>query len=66
MDREADEEQQVEWLAGITRLLRPLMDDLPPGVLALDMSESGKVLWTSSSVEYHAGRCTYYPSVHEY
>jgi hypothetical protein len=66
MDWEADEEQQGEWLAGTTRLLRPLMNDLPPDVLALDMSESGKVLWTSPTVEYHAGRCTYYPSVHEY
>ncbi|GAB1318074.1 hypothetical protein MFIFM68171_08284 [Madurella fahalii] len=42
------------------------MDDLPPDVLTIRMSASGKLLWTSTELCYDTTHCTYYPSVHEY
>ncbi|EAQ82968.1 hypothetical protein CHGG_10786 [Chaetomium globosum CBS 148.51] len=46
---------QLEWLSRTTRLLRSLLDTgaLPPDVLALDLSPSGEVLWTSTEDEYN-------------
>jgi hypothetical protein len=48
------------------RLLRPLMDDLPDDVLAISISASGDILWTSTDPDLQQARCTYYPSVAEY
>ncbi|KAK3348702.1 hypothetical protein B0T25DRAFT_459767 [Lasiosphaeria hispida] len=49
------------------RLLRAVVDDLPPDVVALDLSASGRVLWTSTSAYPQQGApATYYPSVAEY
>ncbi|KAK4038852.1 hypothetical protein C8A01DRAFT_47570 [Parachaetomium inaequale] len=66
MDWEADEDQQDEWLVTTTCLLRPLLNDLPPDVLAINMRASGKLLWTSRDTQYNGAKCTYYPSVDEY
>jgi hypothetical protein len=49
------------------RFLRAVVDDLPPDVVALDLSASGRVLWTSTSASiFDATLATYYPSVAEY
>lgn len=38
------------------RLLRAVVDDLPPDVVAVDLSASGRVLWTSTSSDYRSVR----------
>lgn len=49
------------------RLLRAVVDDLPPDVVAVDLSASGRVLWTSTSCAPSDGtHAIYYPSVAEY
>lgn len=50
------------------RLLRAVVDDLPPDMVAVDLSASGRVLWTSTSSDYRSDRthAIYYPSVVEY
>lgn len=63
---EEDQKTRDKRLAETTRLLRLVVDDLPPDVLAVDLSASGKVLWTSSDVQYPVLRSSYYPSVAEY
>ncbi|KAK0747152.1 hypothetical protein B0T18DRAFT_391474 [Schizothecium vesticola] len=62
----AGESQENEETA---RLLRALVDDLPPDVVALDLSASGRVLLTSTSAhgqKTYWGHVIYYPSVAEY
>jgi hypothetical protein len=66
IDWDAEDDEHVKWFAGTTRLLRALVDDLPPDVLAIDMDAAGKICWTSTDAEYNAAACTYYPSVDEY
>lgn len=56
----------LEWALGTTGLLRRIIDDLPPDVLAIRMSAGGELLWTSTESIYDSVFCTYYPSVHEY
>jgi len=49
------------------RLLRPLLQDVAPDVVAVDISKSGtKVLWTSANPEYDFSSVTYLPSIFEY
>ncbi|KAK3381105.1 hypothetical protein B0H63DRAFT_560862 [Podospora didyma] len=51
------------------RLLRAVVDDLSPDVVALDLSASGRVLWTSNRASIYPEQgapATYYPSVAEY
>ncbi|KAK3382607.1 hypothetical protein B0T24DRAFT_564866 [Lasiosphaeria ovina] len=48
------------------RILRPIVDDLPPEVTAIDLSQSGKLLQTVSNPRWGGGECTYYPSTYEY
>ncbi|KAK4235225.1 hypothetical protein C8A03DRAFT_36928 [Achaetomium macrosporum] len=64
-DRE-DPDSDFESIAATCRLLRPLMDDLPLDVMALDMDQSGRLLWTSTDVDHNPSWSTYYPSVAEY
>ena len=52
--------------AATCRLLRPLVNGLPADVLAINMSASGKLLWSSTDPEFRHGWCTYYPSAAEY
>jgi hypothetical protein len=36
--------------AATGRVVRPLMDRLPPDVVGIDIDESGNLLWTSTDV----------------
>ncbi|KAK3348742.1 hypothetical protein B0T25DRAFT_503515 [Lasiosphaeria hispida] len=51
----------------VARLLRCVVNDLAPDVVALDFNESGRVVWTSTDpVHEMPDPETYYPSVAEY
>lgn len=66
LDCDADDDEQVKWLRVTTRLLRTIVDDLPPDVLAIDLDAAGKVTWTSTDPQHNSNVSTYYPSIDEY
>ncbi|KAK3350344.1 hypothetical protein B0T25DRAFT_550328 [Lasiosphaeria hispida] len=63
---EADPEFVDRWEESTAGILRPIVDDLPPAVTAIDFSQSGKLLRTVSDPACYSSHCTYYPSTHEY
>ncbi|KAK3349208.1 hypothetical protein B0T25DRAFT_457472 [Lasiosphaeria hispida] len=49
------------------RLLRPLLNDVAPDAVAVDISKSGtKVVWTSANPKYDFSSVNYLPSIFEY
>src|SRR4051794_26017835 len=52
--------------AELCRPVRPLMDELPADVVAIEVDESGKVVRTSTGPVHSPAWYTYYSSVAEY
>ncbi len=64
-----NDSNEVMWHRAFTtaRILRGVIDELPPDVTAVDISDAGKVLWLSTDVELDTAEAgSYFPSLHEY
>ena len=67
LNTEASATAQEEEAQATARLLRPLLHNVEPDVVAVDISKSGtKVLWTSANPKYDFSMARYFPSILEY